>query len=261
MPDSMSELRSVIRVIDFETSGGSPPDTCIVEVGRCDLIRIQVIGRDPIWNVGLPHSALVTPTRPISPEGRAVHHITDREFTSAVDPSRVPLIVTKEGLAPGENIVALAAHAVADGVLLPGAGIPWIFIYKVALRLFPEAPRHSLQVLRYWLDLDLRTKFSLPAHRAGPDAFVTAQILARMFALGLTMEDALTWSSQPPLLPRVTFGRYRGTAWADVDTGFLRWVLERQFHSDIRYAAEVELTRRGAAAAAPETVSMTEETR
>jgi exodeoxyribonuclease X len=54
----------------------------------------------------------------------------------------------------------------------------------------------------------------------------------------------IKWTAEPALLPRITFGKYRGTKWADVDEGFLRWVADRDFDEDTLFTARSELERR-----------------
>ena len=55
-------------------------------------------------------------------------------------------------------------------------GRPAICTYKAALRLWPEAPGYSNQVLRYWLrPKDLNPAVASGAHRALPDAYVTGK--------------------------------------------------------------------------------------
>ena len=49
----------------------------------------------------------------------------------------------------------------------------------------------------------------LPAHRAGPDAYVTAHHLRDMLNEA-TVEQLLEWSREPGLLPRVPAGPARG---------------------------------------------------
>ena len=89
-------------------------------------------------------------------------------------------------------------------------GRPAICTYKAALRLWPEAPGHGNQVLRYWLrPKDLDPVIASPPHRALPDAYVTAFILRELLELA-TVEELIAWTGEPALLPRVTFGQYRG---------------------------------------------------
>ena len=82
----------------------------------------------------------------------------------------------------------------------------------------------------------------MPAHRAFPDAYVTAFHLRDMLNEA-SVEQLLEWSRLPGLLPRVRYGPDRGKDWREIDddslTGFLG---DRDV--DIRFTAETELARR-----------------
>ena len=72
-------------------------------------------------------------------------------------------------------------------------GHPSICTYKAALRVWPDAPGYSNQVLRYWL----RPKGFSPAiagtpHRALPDAYVTAFVLRELLEME-TVEELIAW--------------------------------------------------------------------
>ena len=237
MPDQAGRTR-VIRVVDFETTGGEPPDAGIIEVGWCDLLDTG-----GGWEVTLPTALLVRPDRPIDVEARAVHHIRDVDLEDAQDAAAVLAFVAAPAH-PSEDIVAFAAHATGtEAALWPGAPAPWICTYKAALHLWPD-------VLRYWLGLDLAPQLALPAHRAGPDAFVTAHILLRQLRGGMSLEDAIAWQKVPALLATIPFGKNRGAKWSEIETGFLNWILERDFGEDVLYTARHELERRYAAGSA-----------
>lgn len=68
----------LLRVIDFETTG-LPPDAAVCEVGWTDL----TVRDDATISVGRPHFMLVQPNRPMPPEARAVHHISDADLVGA----------------------------------------------------------------------------------------------------------------------------------------------------------------------------------
>ena len=83
-----------------------------------------------------------------------------------------------------------------------------------------------------------------PAHRAGPDAYATAHLLAAELRLA-TVKDLIQWTTEPKLLPTLLIGKQRGARWADVEEGFLRWMLRQDgMEVDLRWNAERELKRR-----------------
>ena len=84
----------------------------------------------------------------------------------------------------------------------------------------------------------------LPAHRAAPDAYVTAHHLRDMLNES-SLERLIVWSREPGLLPRVPVGPARGRPWADVDEAVLHaFAIERDV--DVRFSAQTELRRRRA---------------
>lgn len=229
---------TTIRVIDFETTGMEPPAE-VVEVGYCDLI----MGDDGQWGEDRPQSWLCG-VQSIPPEVRAVHHITVAEVADCQAFDRAALLETSK------DCSALAAHNMefenrwlqADGTL------PLICTYKAALRVWPEAPGHSNSVLRYWLEdeglLTLNHTLAMPPHRAGPDAYVTAHILKALLTR-CTGKEMVAWTKEPRLLPTCPLGKMRGKKWADVDAGFLKWMLEQPtMEADLKWNARREIERR-----------------
>lgn len=231
----------IIRVIDFETT--SLPEneaSAICEVGCCDVVREIADGP---WRVGKTWSALCNPGAPIPPEIRAIHHISDADVANA-EPPRHYL-----GSLHADSPLAFAAHnAKFEQHFFDGASTPWICTFKVACRLWPEAPSLSNQVLRYWLGLDLPDAGAMPPHRAGPDAFVTAHILVRALETGTSVDEMIRWSAGPPLLPKVNFGKHFGAKWEDVPTDYLDWIASKSdMDGDIKANARHHLKLRSAA--------------
>lgn len=228
---------TVLRVIDFETSGMEPPAAQVVEVGYCDLTRND----DGVWSVGQPVSWLCgVPAMP--PEVRAVHHISLAEVSGLApfDPASV--------VAP--HCAAVVAHNWAfEAAFLGDQQTPAICTLKAALRVWPHAPSHSNSVLRYWLEdqglLSLDHDTAMPPHRAGPDAYVTAHILKALLAAGATGREMIAWTQEPRLLPKITFGKHKGAAWKDAPRDYLEWVaFKSDLDGDTKWNAERELERR-----------------
>ncbi len=228
------------RVIDLETTGTEPPAE-IIEFGRSDLIT----GPGPPV-VEKPMARLYRPLHGIPPETMAVHHITEDDFTADTP------VCTEERLrqavwggAPPDVLVAHNAAFEQQFVTPVVTGdLPWICTYKVALRLWPDAPRHTNQVLRYWRGLKLDKEMASPPHRAGPDAWVTAMILADMLPLA-TVEDMIAWTQEPKLLPNIPFGKHRGAAWSAAPLDYLQWMMRQtDMDPDALWNARRELARR-----------------
>lgn len=235
MIDLFDPSDPVIRVIDFETDGLAA-DATVIEVGWTDYaVKTGEIG---------PTRSYLCRSGPIPADSRAVHHIRPADTADAPPYDRRCVYEA----AARDGIYAFAAHnAESDGNHLCGP-LRTFCTYKAGLRQWPEAPKHSLFALAYWLEDQGRVQIdpvrSLPSHRAGPDSYVTAVILAALFDEGVTGRDLTAWTSQPALLPRCPIGSYRNQPWSECDTGFLEWILRKVDGEDIRIAASLELERR-----------------
>lgn len=224
---------TIIRVIDFETTGTEVPDAEVCEVGICDLdIDTRMIHAPRAWLCGV---------KTMPPETRAVHHISLAEC--AVKPVFSPDTAMEEG------IVAFAAHNAEFEAKFFTPAVPFICTYKVALRLWPQAPAHNNGTLRYWLEdqglIAPDHALTQPAHRAGPDAYVTAHILLAMLKAGVPGKDMTAWSREPRLLPTCPIGKFRGKPWPEVEGGFLGWMLRQEgMEEDLKWNARREIARR-----------------
>lgn len=230
---------TIIRVHDLETNGLAPPAE-VLEHAFCDVDNAQ--GE---WIVGLPRATLHGCRAPLDPVARATHHIYPAELDGK------SFFTGKEGqLSKGADAVAahnwdFEAQWLADGV----APLPVICTYKAALRVWPDAPSHSNGALRYWLEdqglIKLAGSAAQPAHRAGPDAYVTGHILKALLDSGVAGKDMVAWTKQPRLLPTCPIGKERGKKWADVDAGFLDWMCKQPaMEADLKWNARRELDRR-----------------
>jgi exodeoxyribonuclease X len=227
-----------VRVIDLETGGSGPQDVC--EIGWQDVIQ----ERDGHWLVTQERgSLLVNPGRPISPDTMAVHHILDAHVARAPFWKEIAASI----LRPTGRLDALAAHRAAfeQRYCTPrfSGATPWICTWKSALRVWPELPRFSNQMLRYQrMPEGLVHELGLPAHRAMPDAYVTAHHL-RDLLNATSFDQLLDWSNKPGLLPRVPAGPYRGKPWDRLgDDTLIEFSGDRD--PDIRFTAQTELARR-----------------
>ncbi len=230
-----------LRVIDIETTGQEPPAE-IIEFGRVDLTAES----RGCWRVGKPLARLYRPLQGIPPETAAVHHLTEEIIgpdAPVCTPEKLRLAVWG-----GDRPDVLVAHNsefeqsfIPEAVTSP---LPWICTYKAALRVWPEAPRHSNQVLRYWRGLRLDVILAMPPHRAAPDAYVTACLLVELLK-SATVEEMIAWTREPKLLPTIPFGKHRGLKWIDAPRDYLEWLARQaDMDPDVVWNARRELAAR-----------------
>jgi exodeoxyribonuclease X len=224
---------TIVRVIDFETTGFEPPVAEVCEVGYCDVdVESRSVGEYYSWLCGV---------REMPPEVRAVHHISLSEC---------------DGFPPfdkdtcdDDKVAVFAAHNFDFESKFFDTPKPKICTYKSALRVWPEAPSHSNGALRYWLEdqglIKPDNTMTQPAHRAGPDAYVTGWLLVALLNSGATGKDMVAWTKEPKLMPKCTIGKFRGVSWAEVDEGFLGWVTRQaDMDYDLKWNASREIKRR-----------------
>ena len=174
----------------------------------------------------------------------AVHHLTPDDFCDD-DPHCDEYRLREMFAEPADVMVAHAARFergfIADTAT---GGLPWICTVRSAKAVWPQAPGHSNQVLRYWRGLRLDPALANPAHRAGPDAWVTAHILIHLLKEA-TVEQMLEWTREPRRLERIPFGKHRGRAWAEAPDDYLRWMAgQGDMDAEVVAAARQELDRR-----------------
>lgn len=230
---------TIIRVIDFETTGTEPPEAEVCEVGICDYdVETGEIANPKSWLCGV---------KAMPPEVRAVHHIALAECADAAP-------FDFRSLYDGVTPAAIVAHNADFETKFFEAHLPVVCTYKVALRTWPNAPSHSNGALRYWLEDQGKIApvhaLTQPAHRAGPDAYTTAHILKALFAAGVTGKDMVAWTKEPKLLPTCPIGKFRGKPWPEVEAGFLGWMLRQpDMDPDLKWNAQREIARREGAKA------------
>lgn len=226
----------MIRVLDMEATG-LDLDCKIVEVGHVDIDPVsRVISRPTTWLCGVDA---------MPSEARRIHHIRIEDVAGCAPYDRRCLYED----AARAGIVAWAAHSADFEARYILGSIPLICTYKAALRVWPEAPGHSVFGLLYWLEDQGRVSYDRqlahPPHRALPDAYATAILLAAMMEAGATGADFMQWTREPAMIPTCPLGAWRGRRWAEIETSFLEWIVRKIYdREDVRAAAIRELDRR-----------------
>jgi len=229
----------LFTVIDTETTGTNPENDALIDIAAIDVENGIVSDK--------PRISFIKPPIPIPPEASAVHHIVDADVAQA-PPAReaVPLV-----LIPDRPAIYVAHKADFEYGFLKSylpAGSTWLCTWRAALRVYPNAPNHKLQTLRYFLNLPVDRAIADYAHRAMPDAYVAAYLLLDLLTKA-SVEDMLAWTREPPRLPFCPLNPHRGKPWSQVPVDFLMWIVglekqkDRDMDPDIIWNARLELDR------------------
>jgi exodeoxyribonuclease X len=235
----------IIRAIDLETTGLTANDH-VCEIGWTDVV-VEGDGNS-ISNCKVQDrgSILVNPGHPMPAEASATHHLIDEDLANGDTwENALKLAVTN----CSSDVKYFAAHNISfERQWLSDTACgnrKWICTYKCALHIYPDAPSHKNQVLRYHLKpTGLGRPDWLLAHRAEGDAFVTAHLLCMMLAIH-PAKILQEFSDKPALLSKVSMGKYRGAPWSTMDAGYLRWILDpaRDFDENVKFTAQYYLDK------------------
>jgi exodeoxyribonuclease X len=257
-----------INTIDFETTGKEAAEAFAIEAA---------LASPDDGAYGFETFIALPPGEMIPPETSAVHHIIDEDLEGAPDWDTVVDSLWGAVSLGGEltpNQVVMVAHnaeyeqAVLAGTIFDQA--VWVCTFKCALVIWPQAPTHSNEGLRYWLRMGSGRKYKQSSHSALHDCKVTAGIFNQLygqFHARLAQEgripseyEAVTtpevqWaiieemarvSREIAVLPTCPIGKERGKKWSEIDSGFLSWCLKQaDMREDVKHAARQELDRRG----------------
>jgi exodeoxyribonuclease X len=230
----MNELDRVFT-LDFETTG--------VDAKTCKPVEVALLG------LNTEFVTLIDPEEPIPPETSAVHHITDDDVKGAPNwhPVKTKMVSILE-VPTGQKLHILVAHNAQYEKDVLGDFIPvlWLCTYKAALRVWPDAPSHKNEALRYWLKLgDNRGRSAKQnPHSALHDTQVTFLLLCELLKHA-TLEQMIEWTEVPAKLPKMPMGKHFGQTWDTVPGPYLSWCLQQKdMREDVKFCAQTELTRR-----------------
>lgn len=195
------------------------------------------------------YSFYIRPNNPIPPETSAIHHIIDSDVA---DVGLWP--VAKQKLAeyftasPGAPLPILVAHNADYERNILGDFVPvlWVCTYKAALRVWPDAPSHKNEVLRYWLNLgnDRGRAAEQHPHSALHDARVTYLLLQELLKHA-TLQELIEWTERPAKLPHMPMGKHFKQTWDTIPGPYLQWCINQtDMRDDVKYCATEELKRR-----------------
>lgn len=218
-----------INVCDTETTGfAPPPNGDIVEIAVTPL-KVIFSDDDPNHIVDIKVMATVSefadPECKIAWEAMAIHHITPKMLKAA---NAAPAKEVKERFHAMECDYWAFHNAAFDRKFFQPRK-PVICTLETARAIYPDAPAHKNQILRYWLDLDSMMVPSRVAnaetHRAGFDSYVTALLLGKMLLTKkMALSDMAGVQESPILTGTIPWGKHKGVLWSKVPKDYLQWI-------------------------------------
>ena len=192
----------------------------------------------------------VYPEEEITIGAMAVHHITNEDVAQLLPFESHPSYFKLKKYFSDPDVVAIAHNAKFDIEVLGNEGIEvgrYICTYRLALFLDQEGEyeQHTLQYLRYAMNLDCGK--TGPAHSAHSDVVVLRQLfIALAWEYSQRYEcdpeslisDIIEISTKPALLPRLTFGKHRGTLYSEAPKSYLRWMAGQEFDENVLYTVK-----------------------
>lgn len=253
-------------VLDTETTGLGD-DAAICEIAL--MLVYPTHYADPFDPDGTGYNsacALITPGlhTEIEPEAMAVHHITPE----LLDASRAEAIGDFMQDGKVARILSEATYLVAHNAAhdmkyvdpeLKDAGLqplPWVCSMRLVQHLWRDLPSYKNGAVAYRLGLmpPLFRQSGAMLHSAMTDVRVTARVmhhclgtLAQRIADGQippidTLDELIAYTLSPMLLPFLPFGKFRGVPMAEVETGYLDWILQKQHDPEYSFTPDVIAT-------------------
>ena len=232
----MPQLEEVpIYVADCETTGLDPATDRLVEIAALGVEWRSFEQR--LIPSGASFSTLCDPARPIPAEVSAIHHLTMRDIDAAMAPRYEEALWKIDAAIPIDALI-VAHNAEFDRAFLTSlSDRKWLCSKRLAMHVFPEAPNHRNQTLRYWLDVNVDLGGMVP-HRALADCMVTARILGQLLEEYTTLhgedvDELIAFAESPVMLRTMPFGKHKGAAFGDIPTDYLQWMLGERGPSDL----------------------------
>lgn len=233
-------MKVLIRSIDLETAGMEPPAS-VLEIGWTD---IEFDTDTKACEITKPASLLFKPKEDLTADNIAVHHLTPGMLAGYQPCEEKDLrLVTSAG--QPQFLVAFNAEFEQRWFTPEISGSArWICPMKVARRVWLDAPGYSNQTLRYWLGLDLPDDLAMPPHRAAPDSFVTAHIMAALLRIE-RVSAMVGWTLAPRYYATCPLRKHKDKPWDQIPADYLSWMLSAtDMEDDLKLSARSELDRR-----------------
>ncbi len=228
----------VFCVTDTETTG--------LDAARGDKI-VEFACRDSFGN---EMQMLVNPGIPIPCEVSAIHHLVADDLKDAATHDEAMTAIARY-VSP--DYVIVAHNAPFDRSFLPCIqDRKWICSRRLARKLLPDAPKHSNQVLRYYLGLKVDLRGIAP-HRALADVLVTQAIFGKLIEKYLEdgheddVDALIAFAESPIRIELCPFGKHKGMKIENLPRSYVIWCLEsmQELDPDLRLQFKELLGGRG----------------
>ena len=163
---------------------------------------------------------------PIALGALATHHILETDIAEkpSFDTFKMP-----------QGVQYLIGHNIDYDITAiqkcqPDFTVKGICTLALCRMVWPELP-HTLSAMYYHVmdDLELARKHLRHAHNAKADIYFTGVILKTLVEqLGIKDMNSLFIMSETARIPKyITFGKHKGTAIKDLDSGYVSWLLKQ----------------------------------
>ena len=163
---------------------------------------------------------------PIALGALATHHILETDIAEkpSFDTFKMP-----------QGVQYLIGHNIDYDITAiqkcqPDFSVKGICTLALCRMVWPELP-HTLSAMYYHVmdDLELARKHLRHAHNAKADIYFTGVILKTLVEqLGIKDMNSLFIMSETARIPKyITFGKHKGTAIKDLDSGYVSWLLKQ----------------------------------
>lgn len=163
---------------------------------------------------------------PIALGALATHHILETDIAEkpSFDTFKMP-----------QGVQYLIGHNIDYDITAiqkcqPDLTVKGICTLALCRMVWPELP-HTLSAMYYHVmdDLELARKHLRHAHNAKADIYFTGVILKTLVEqLGIKDMNSLFIMSETARIPKyITFGKHKGTAIKDLDSGYVSWLLKQ----------------------------------
>lgn len=188
-------------------------------------------------------------------EAMAIHHITEKMISGLEIFEESGDFKNLSELLKSEIMVCHNTKYDYDSVLW---AVYWLEIpkrictLKLAKRLLPNLPKHNLQYLRYYFELEFNE--IIDPHAAISDVIVLEAVYNKLFEIAKNnfkdktdeeiIEIFMKIEKNPVLLWRIDFWKHRWIAFKDLPKDYLEWLIKSDFdNEDVIYTAKYYLEK------------------